>query len=385
MKARRLIIPIAVVAIGIGVWILWPRNNNLTGSIQASGTIEATQVGVAPKIAGRVMKISVQEGQQVEAGQVVAELDAAEVDAQARQAQAAVDAARTRPAQADASVTLARVSVDAQLVQARAQIESALAVLEANKANLAAAEANLQAIETNLARAESDLARLEALYREGAVSAEQIDTARAAAKALRAQRDAARAQRDAAQIQLGASGAGVAQARAALAVAEANRQTVGIRQQDAVASRAQLAQAQALLQQAEILRSYTILKAPMAGVVVAKNAEVGDLVGVGAPVVTVADLSQVYLRVFVSESDFARVKLGQPVDVRVDGFSGRTFRGTVDQINSSAEFTPRNVQTKEERVKLIFGVKVALPNPDGVLKPGLPADAVILVVPAVTP
>src|SRR5713226_6728344 len=355
MKARRrLIIPIAVVAIGMGVWILWPRNNNLTGSIQASGTIEATQVGVAPKIAGRVMKISVQEGQQVEAGQVVAELDAAEVDAQARQAQAAVDAARTRPAQADASVTLARASVVAVSLKKRAQIESALAVLEANKANLAAAEANLQAIETNLARAESDLARWEALYREGAVSAEQIDTARSAAKALRAQRDAARAQRDAAQIQLGAAGAGVAQA-------------------------------QALLQQAEILRSYTILKAPMAGVVVAKNAEVGDLVGVGAPVVTVADLSQVYLRVFVSESDFARVKLGQPVDVRVDGFSGRTFRGTVDQINSSAEFTPRNVQTKEERVKLIFGVKVALPNPDGVLKPGLPADAVILVVPAVTP
>lgn len=382
MKARlRLIIPVAVVAIGIVLWVLWPRNSS-TGSIQASGTIEATQVGVAPKIAGRVIKISVQEGQQVEAGQVVAELDAAEVEAQAAQAQAAVDAARTRPAQADASVNLARAAVDAQLVQARAQVESALAVLEANKANLAAAEANLQAIETNLARTEADLARLESLYRDGAVSAEQIDTARSAAKATRAQRDAARAQRDAAQIQLGAAGAGLAQARAALAVAEANRQTVGIRQQDAVASRAQLAQAQALLQQAEILRSYTVLKAPMAGVVVSKNAEVGDLVGVGAPVVTVADLNQVYLRVFVSEADLARVKLGQAVDVRVDGFAGRTFRGTVDQINSSAEFTPRNVQTKEERVKLIFGVKVALPNPDGILKPGLPADAVILVAPA---
>jgi HlyD family secretion protein len=381
MKARlRLIIPVAVVAICVVLWVLWPRNSS-TGSIQASGTIEATQVGVAPKIAGRVIKISVQEGQQVEAGQVVAELDAAEVEAQARQAQAAVDAARTRPAQADASVNLARAAVDAQLVQARAQVESALAVLEANKANLAAAEANLQAIETNLARTEADLARLESLYRDGAVSAEQIETARSAAKATRAQRDAARAQRDAAQIQLGAAGAGLAQARAALAVAEANRQTVGIRQQDAVASRAQLAQAQALLEQAEILRSYTVLKAPMAGVVVSKNAEVGDLVGVGAPVVTVADLNQVYLRVFVSEADLARVKLGQPVDVRVDGFAGRTFRGTVDQINSSAEFTPRNVQTKEERVKLIFGVKVALPNPDGILKPGLPADAVILVTP----
>jgi HlyD family secretion protein len=213
------------------------------------------------------------------------------------------------------------------------------------------------------------------------VSAEQIDTARSAAKATRAQRDAARAQRDAAQIQLGAAGAGVAQARAALAVAEANRQTVAIREQDAVASRAQLAQAQAALQQAEILRSYTVLKAPIAGVVVVKNAEVGDLVGVGAPVVTVADLSQVYLRVFVSESDLGRVTLGQSVDVRVDGFPGRTFRGTVEQINSNAEFTPRNVQTKEERVKLVFGVKVTLPNPDRILKPGLPADAVILVAP----
>src|SRR5574337_632088 len=145
MKARRrLIIPIAVVAIGLGVWVLWPRGNSPTASIQASGTIEATQVGVAPKIAGRVIKIAVQEGQSVEAGQLVAELDAAEVDAQARQAQAALDVARTRPAQADASVTLARASVDAQLVQARAQVESALAVLEANKANVAAGDPKAQ-------------------------------------------------------------------------------------------------------------------------------------------------------------------------------------------------------------------------------------------------
>ncbi len=378
---RRRIIPLALVLIGAIVWFLWPRSNAQNGRIQASGTIEATQVGVAPKIAGRVMRIAVQEGQQVQAGQVVAELDAAEIGAQAAQARAAVAAAQTRPAQAEAALAVTRASVEAQLLQARAQIESASAALEASKASMQAAEANLQVAETNLVRAESDLQRLETLYRDGAAAAQQLDTVRAAAKAARAQRDAARAQRNAAQTQVGAAAAGVAQARAALGVAEANRQTVAIRVQDVVASRAQVAQAQAVLEQTEILRGYTILKAPMSGVVVSKTAEVGDLVGVGAPIVTVADLSQVYLRVFISETDLGRITLGLPVDVRVDAFPGRTFRGTVAQINSSAEFTPRNVQTKEERVKLVFGVKVALPNPDGLLKPGLPADAVILVGP----
>jgi HlyD family secretion protein len=382
---RRRMIPLAVVVIGAIVWVFWPRSNTQNGRIQASGTIEATQVGVAPKIPGRVVRIAVQEGQQVQAGQVLAELDAAEIGAQTEQARAAVAAAQTRPAQAEAALVVARASVEAQLLQARAQIEAATAGLEASKASMHATEANLEAAETNLVRAESDLQRLEALYRDGAAAAQQLDTARSAAKAARAQRDAARAQRDAAQTQIGAAAAGVAQARAALAVAEANRQTVAIRAQDVVASRAQLAQAQAVLEQTEILRGYTILKAPMSGVIVSKTAEVGDLVGVGAPIVTVADLSQVYLRVFISETDLGRITLGLPVDVRVDAFPGRTFRGKVERINSSAEFTPRNVQTKEERVKLVFGVKVALPNPDGLLKPGLPADAVILVGPVAAP
>ncbi len=382
MKSRRrLLIPIAVVAIGAAVWFLWPRSGARDGSIQASGTIEATQVDVAPKIAGRVITIAVREGDLVRSGEVVAELDRAEVETQLAQARAAVAAARTRPAQAEAAVALARASVDAQLTQARAQVESASAALEANKAGLRAADANLQAAETNLGRVESDLQRLESLYREGAVSAQQIDTARSTVQAIQAQREAARAQRDAVQIQLGAAAAGLEQARAALAVAEAGRQTVAIREQDVAAARAQLAQAQAAFQQAEILSGYTILTAPMSGVVVAKHVEVGDLVGVGAPVVTVANLSHPYLRVFISETDLGRVTLGQPVDVRVDAFPGRVFRGTVEEISNTAEFTPRNVQTKEERVKLVFGVKVALPNPDGVLKPGLPADAAILVAP----
>jgi len=382
---RRLIIPVAALAIGVAAWFLWPRGGAQNGAIQASGTIEATQVDVAPKITGRVIKLAVREGDKVRSGQVVAELDAAEVEAQLAQARAAVAVAQTRPAQADAVVVLARASVEAQLTQARAQLESAAASLEASRASLRAAEANVQVSETNLARVESDLQRLEALYRDGAVSAQELDTARSAVQAAVAQRDAARAQRDAARVQLTAVAAGLEQARAALAVAEANRQTVGIREQDAAAARAQLAQARAVLQQAEILRGYTILTAPLTGVVVAKHVEIGDLVAVGAPVVTVADLSQPYLRVFISETDVGKVTLGQPVDVRVDAFRGRVFHGTVTEISDHAEFTPGNVQTREERVKLVFAVRVQLSNQDGVLKPGLPADAVIVTGAGVSP
>jgi HlyD family secretion protein len=116
----------------------------------------------------------------------------------------------------------------------------------------------------------------------------------------------------------------------------------------------------------------------MAGVVVSRSVEVGDLVAAGAPVLTVADLTRPYLRVYVAETDLGRVKVGQPVEVRVDAFPDRVFRGAVAEISDRAEFTPGNVQTREERIKLVFAVKVELSNPDGVLKPGLPADAIIL-------
>ncbi len=161
-------------------------------------------------------------------------------------------------------------------------------------------------------------------------------------------------------------------------MAEANRGTVSVRKLDTAAARAQLEQANATLKLALIVRDQATLRSPIAGVVLSKNVEVGTLVAVGTPVLTVADLSRVYLRVFIGEPDIGKVKLKQPVEVRVDAFPTRVFHGDVEEISNHAEFTPGNVQTREERVKLVFAVKVAIPNSDGDLKPGLPADAVIL-------
>jgi HlyD family secretion protein len=440
MKRLRLVVPIMLIAVA-ATYILWPRALADPTRIEGSGTIEATQVDVAPKVPGRLLRLHAREGARVEAGQLVAELDAEELEAQLAQARAALAAAEARFSQAEAALGLQRAQQDAAFAQARAavksmrvrvpqaeeaarlqqetaeaQIRHARAQLEAARASRRAAEsavgtaeANLRAAEATLSRAQADLSRLERLHAEGAISAQQLDAARQTAATALAQRDAVRAQREALADQVRVAAAVAQQVEAALAAAEANRRTVTVRELETEALRSQVDQSQAALRSVEagaglvtqrareveaaraavaqaraavslalIIRSHARLRSPMAGVVVSRSVEVGDLVAAGAPVLTVADLTRPYLRVYVAETDLGRVKLGQPVEVRVDAFPGRVFRGAVAEISDRAEFTPGNVQTREERVKLVFAVKVELSNPDGVLKPGLPADAVIL-------
>jgi len=372
-----LIIVIVILA-AVGGYFLWPRARPWDGRLESSGTIEATQVDVAPKVPGRILRIAVREGDTVTANQVVAELDASDLDAQVAQARAAVAAIQARVPQAEETAQVQAASVETQVQQASAQVQTAMASLRVAEANVRAANAALQSAEAALARAIADEGRTEQLYREGAVSAQAVDAGRTAVATATAQRDAARAQRDAAQMARQAAAAVVQQARANLAMAEANRGTVPVRKFDTAAARAQLAQANAALQLALIAHDQATLRSPIAGVVLSKNVEVGTLVAVGTPVLTVADLSRVYLRVFVGEPDIGKVKLKQPVEVRVDAFPARVFHGEVEEISNHAEFTPGNVQTREERVKLVFAVKVAVPNSDGDLKPGLPADALIL-------
>jgi HlyD family secretion protein len=435
MKHRmRIAIPV-LAAVLLGVWgrqRLWPPPG--ADALRAWGTIEATEVNVASKVPGRVTRLLVGEGSAVAAGQVVVRLDAAETDAMLAQARATLDAARARVSMAEQALRAQRRQAEAAVAQAEAQIEAAQArvpqaeiartwqaqtvatQVDQARAQVAAAErtveaarANVATIEANLVRAQQDLQRTEQLYRDGAVGAQQVDAAQAQVKALRAQREAAVAQEAVASRQ-------VHQAQAVLRAAEANGLQVALRQQDAsiagaqmrqaqaglraarvaydvvsqreqevVAARAQLAQAQAAFDLAQAQYDNTILRAPMAGLVITKSVEVGDVVAAGQRLLSIARLDRVWLRVFISEPDLPRVRIGQPVEVYVDAFPGRAFAGSVSEIRQQAEFTPRNVQTREERVKLVFGVKITLENPDRFLKPGMPADAEIRVAPEPRP
>jgi HlyD family secretion protein len=173
-------------------------------------------------------------------------------------------------------------------------------------------------------------------------------------------------------------------ARAALEEAEANYEVVK-KQEKIERAEARKKQAEAALRLAETRLGYATLRAPLSGVVLSENVEPGEYVAPGTPVVTVGDLENVWLRAYIQETDLGRVKLGQEARLTTDTYPDKAYRGRVSFIASEAEFTPKNVQTQEERVKLVYRIKIDVPNPDMELKPGMPADAEILVEAASSP
>lgn len=290
------------------------------GEITASGHVEATQVRVAAKTPGTLAKLAVDEGDRVTAGQTVAEVDTVDV-------RLALDAARAERGQAEAELRLRRAG--------------------SRKEDIAEARAQVARAEADLDGAEKDLARMEGLLASGSGTAKS--------------RDDARVRRDAA-------------AAALTAARERSRRTdAGSRPEEIDAAAARLAAADARIAQLDQQVKDATLPSPVAGVVTEKVAEQGELLARGSAVVVVTDLADAWLTVYVAEPDLARIRIGQPAEVRTD--DGQTRQGTVTFIASQAEFTPKNVQTRDERVKLVFKVKVGLPNGDGLFKPGMPAEA----------
>jgi len=395
-----------------GWWLYEQRAT--AGRLFGSGSIEATQVDVSPKVSGRVIRLMVDEGDRVRAGQVLAELAPQEASAQVAQAEAAVVQAEAKAVQAQQAVATQEQVTAAQVAQAQAQVasaatavpqsETALAIEErtareavtAAEAALVSAQAQVGSARSALAKARDDLARHKALFAQGAVAAEQVDAVQAAY--------------DAAVAQDRSAGEAVTQARASLASARANLMQVEIRRKAVEAARSNLAQAQAALKNAQsgytvtaqrkqdlaaaqaalaearanlryltVIAGHNVIVSPRNAVVQTKNVEEGEVVAAGASLYTLMDLQDIWLRAYIPEDQIRRVRVGQAAHVSIDSFPGRVFEGRVVEISSRGEFTPGNVQTRGDRVKLVFRVKIQLNNTDNSLKPGMPADAEILV------
>ena len=409
----RIVIPLLVVAAGIWAGIVYLRNDRANPDVlTASGTIEASQVSAASKIPGRILRLHAAEGDTVRGGTPLVTMEGRELLAQIDQARAVVAATRARLAQAQSARALQQRLLEAQIAQAEAGVDGARTRLEQAEetrdltarqvaegvsqaeAALETARANSEAARVNRDKAARDLARLQALYRDGAISAQQVDAARAAHDASRAQYEAslkvvrqAEVARQLARVNLkqveirerdvAAARAQVRQAEATLRTARAGEEMLTQRRADVAAAAAQVAQAEAGARLLLTQQQNLIVTSPIDGVVIAKHASAGEIVAAGAPILTVADLDAVWVRLFIPLPHLGKVGLGQTVEVQTDAFPGRTFTGTVTEIAQQAEFTPKNVQTQEERVKLVFAVKVTIPNPGHLLKPGMPADAVI--------
>lgn len=292
------------------------------GALTASGHVEATEVRIATKVPGQIVLFSVREGDRVSAGQILARIDTVDLALSFATAAARLDQAES----------------DLRLKESGSRRED---ILEA--------EAQLAAAEATLAGADRDLARLEALFASGAASAQQRDDLRTRHATLVASRRASRERLD--RVRNGFRAEEVAGSRAAAAAARA--QVAVLRQQ----------------------LTDAVVRSPLAGIVTRKLVEPGELVAAGTALCIVTNLEDAWLTAYVPGPELGRIRLGQEAFVGTD--DGQTRTGTLIFISPEAEFTPRNVQTKDERVKLVHRIKIGLPNADGLFKPGMPADATL--------
>ena len=399
-----------VVAGGLG-WRWWSRPP--AGVLVASGTIEATEMDASFKVSGRVVERPVDEGQRVAAGALIARLESPELEAEVERLRASLQATETRIPQLRTEIawreelTRRRVAEAEAALAARghrladlksgarpaeiAEAEAALAFRRERLAELKSgsrpqevqrAQAEAREAKAVLENADTEYRRMESLYRQELIAAQARDAARTALDvAIERHRGAlerlALVREGARPDEIRRAAAEVQQAQAALRLAQAGELEVALTRQQVATAQASIARDRAALAAAEAQLGNTVLRSPQAGVVLRKHVEPGEMIGAGTPVVTVADLGSIWLKIYIPEPQLGRVKLGQSVEVTTDSYPGKVYRGTVTFVSSEAEFTPKNIQTQEERVKLVFAVKVAVENESQELKPGMPADAKI--------
>ncbi|MGW8255892.1 MAG: HlyD family secretion protein [Thermoguttaceae bacterium] len=377
-KLKFLLLLLLIIAAGGAVyWYEIDGANRSSSEIRISGNIEVTDVDVSFKIPGRVMTRPVDEGFLVKQGELVATLDKADLKYEVALRKAELQAAQAYLAELEAGSRPEEIEAAKAAVK---QAEFRLADLKAGSRpqEIAAAQAALKSAWAQKTKAQADFARVRLLFEKKTLSREEYDAAKAAYDvALERQREAAERLN---LVEEGARKQQIAEAQAAWENAKARYDLVkaGPRKEDIDQARARVHQAEAAWKLAETRLGYATLTAPISGVVLSKNIEPGEYVAAGTPVVTIGDLVNVWLRGYIQEIDLGRVHVDQKARVTTDTYPGKVYQGRVSFISSEAEFTPKNVQTEQERVKLVYRIKIDITNtPDMELKPGMPADAVI--------
>lgn len=336
MKRRVIALILFISVLGTAVWLgaknnLWNKSEDRT----YSGSIETTIVPVQPEQGGKLTEVLVQEGQRVKAGDVLARLD-------------------------DRAAKISLESAKGQLQQAQAKLNDMLNGSRSEevrrlRAVLAQAQATEDGLAENVQFEEKNLADLKQLYSAGAVSKKDVDAEQNKLDSLNAQHEGAKAQVDAAQASLDQALAGFTEPSI-----QAQKSAVNIAEQGANA--------------AQLSLEKTIIKSPLNGMVLYRHVEPGQVVNPGAPIITLSNPEDLWIKVYVPDAELKIVKIGQAARVSVDAYPNQTFKGEVIYISDQAEFTPKNVQTKEERAKMVYAVKVKLNEGKDVLKAGMPAD-----------
>jgi len=408
--------------------------------LTASGFVEAEEVDIAPQIGGRLDELLVEEGDDIEAGTMLIRLDGALLDAQIASARAGVDIAQARLAQVRAGVRSEQIQqAEASLARAEAARDGAYVALQDARSirdNPQELDAGIASARFEVKSAEADLAAAEATKDAAVIAYENygdakdkfgrikeklaeryedvpkelrpdlpsdipaqlgfhmipydywkawvgVNTAKAKLERARTSLNDLLTMRDNPQdleAKVDAAQAEYRAARAAVDQAEAQVESLrsGATAEETAVAQAQVEQAEASRDRLLSEREKLSIDAPVGGLVLEITIREGELAAPGATLITLGDLDEVTLTVYVPEDQLGKVNVGQKAEVEVDSFPGQVFEGRVVAIANEAEFTPRNVQTKEERVNMVFAVEITIPNPDHKLKPGVPADATII-------
>ena len=317
----------------VGLLVYVGQKNNHEKGLFYSGTIETTQANLSFQVPGRVVKVNVQEGQSVTKDQIIAELDRAEFESRYAQARATLERSQKTKNQLETVLDINKNTLPSEVARAVAAVNSSRDTLK---------------------DAEKNYRRFEDLFSKGVVTEKERDTMKLAYDVAKSR---------------------LAESESVLKLAQGNLNRIDAAKQDVEVATAQISAINASLNQAAIQLDYTQLRSPTNGIVTSRNVEPGETVTPGREVITISELSRVDLKIFVDETEIGKVRPGQKVDVKVDTFPGKTYTGSVSFVSPEGEFTPKIIQTKKERVKLVYLVKVSIDNPNFELKPGMPADA----------
>lgn len=372
-------------AAGVYYWRL-PKEDPTR--IRLSGNLEITEINAAFKTPGRVVELLVKEGDTVKKGQLLARIESNALELSKQGYQAGVAAAESALAQLRTDTERARDSLDREAAMRRAEIAQAEAQVRdveagSRKQEIAQAQAGLDDARAQRDQAAADWERAQKLFKQEDISRVQYDQAQTrlrstTAAVQNAEQRLALVKEGPRKETLELAKAQLNRARAALQLTEANRKELIRKGQEVSLRKADIDRARAQVGVTEVQIGDTEIKAPMDGVVLAKPTELGEVVGAGTTIVTLGDTARPWLRGYITESQLGRVKLGQKVKLRTDSFQGVDYEGVVTFIASEAEFTPKQIQTPEERVKLVYRIKVEVANPKGELKNNMPMDAEIV-------
>ena len=369
---RRILIAVAAGAVLAAVILAVSAWVSHRSRYEYSGTVETREIQIGSKIGGRVTDVPVEEGQVVKAGSVLVRFECDELKAQRTQAEAALE-----QAQADLAKMM-RGNRPEEIAQAEATARAQKAVFEEarngpRRQEIEQAKADYKAATADATNAQIFYERMEKLIAADTISRQQFDDARDKRDAAAQRAESARQRLELLEAGTRPEDVSAAEAKFKQAEAAAVLAKKGFRREDIEAARARLNEARGKTAELDARLREAELTAPADAVVEVVSVRPGDLVQAGRIVITMLEASQLWVKVYVPETDLAHVHLGQQATVRVDSFGSRTFAGRVGQIASEAEFLPRNVQTKSDREHQVFGVKVYVDNSQQVLKSGMSA------------